>query len=71
MQGESGQTSLTSFTSEEDAEKNFKKKFNDKTGNKWDDRAKFIPKPKKYTLLVMGESNITNLTSYWIHNYAL
>ena len=39
--------------SKDDAIKAFKKKFNDKTKNRWEDRDNFEPKPKKYTLLEM------------------
>ena len=40
-----------------DAIKEFKKKFNDKTKNKWEDRNKFVPKTGKYTLLEMGDDD--------------
>ncbi len=33
--------------------KEFKKKYNDKTRNNWDERADFNPVPGKYTLIEM------------------
>ena len=51
--GESGQNSLKPFGSKEDAIKEFEKKFQDKTRNKWANRKNFQPFPKKYTLLEM------------------
>ncbi len=39
-----------------DAEAMFEKKFRDKTGNKWKNRANFVPKNKKYILLEMDYS---------------
>jgi len=35
----------------------FKKKFQDKTKNKWEERDKFKAHPGKYTLLEMGEDD--------------
>ena len=35
----------------------FCKKFQSKTGNKWADRAKFVPKSGKYTLLEMDDGD--------------
>lgn len=55
--GESGQNSLKSFVLQSDAEKEFKKKFTDKTRNKWDDREKFTPVPGKYTLIEMADDD--------------
>ena len=34
----------------------FEKKFLSKTGNKWEDRTKFVPKSGKYTLIKMDYS---------------
>ena len=39
------------------AEKEFKKKFSDKTRNKWEDRFNFTPVPGKYTLLEMADED--------------
>ena len=41
----------------ESAVADFKKKFQDKTKNKWEDRDKFKAHPGKYTLLEMGEED--------------
>jgi len=38
-----------------DAVADFKKKFQDKTKNKWEQRDNFKAQPGKYTLLEMGE----------------
>ena len=47
----------------EEAAKEFKKKFTDKTKNKWEDRAQFTPVAGKYTLLEMDddEDDVSNL----------
>lgn len=37
--------------------KDFKKKFTDKTKNKWENRANFEPAPGKYTLLEMDDDD--------------
>ena len=44
-------------TTLESAVTDFKKKFQDKTKNKWDERDKFKAHPGKYTLLEMGEED--------------
>ena len=48
--GEDGQNALLGNGTRADAEKCFKAKFRDKTHNAWEDRAKFVAKPGKYTL---------------------
>lgn len=53
--GESGQNAAKSFTKIEEAQKEFKKKFKDKTKNDWDSRDTFTPHPGKYTLIDMGD----------------
>ena len=45
------------FHSVEAAEQEFKKKFSDKTKNKWEEREKFTPVPGKYTLLEMDDDD--------------
>lgn len=45
------------FTSIENAEKEFTKKFTDKTKNKWENRHKFVPVPGKYTLIEMDDDS--------------
>lgn len=57
LQGESGQNAVKRFPSQEAAEKDFCKKFHDKTRNDWEDRAKFKPVTGKYTLIEMGEED--------------
>ena len=51
------------FHSLEPAEKEFTKKFTDKTRNKWEDRGQFTPAPGKYTLLEMDDDDddVSNL----------
>ena len=51
------------FHSLDAAEKEFTKKFTDKTKNKWEDRAQFTPVAGKYTLLEMDddEDDVSNL----------
>jgi len=44
-------------TTRDSAIADFKKKFQDKTKNKWDERDKFKAQPGKYTLLEMGEDD--------------
>lgn len=41
----------------ESAEKEFDKKFKDKTRNDWSDRNNFIPHPGKYTMIEMGDED--------------
>ena len=57
MQGEPGADALKGPTTLESAVTDFKKKFQDKTKNKWDERDKFKAHPGKYTLLEMGEED--------------
>ena len=45
------------FHSIEAAEQEFKKKFSDKTKNKWENRENFTPVPGKYTLLEMDDDD--------------
>ncbi|CAG0902135.1 unnamed protein product [Darwinula stevensoni] len=53
--GEAGQTSLTPCAKDEKkAIDLFKKKFSDKTKNKWENQNNFTPYPGKYTLLDMS-----------------
>lgn len=52
LQGEVGQNALKGpFKDLSEAEKEFKKKFKDKTKNTWDDRENFSPKNGKYTMI--------------------
>ena len=55
MQGEQGAQALRDNCDQDQAIAEFKKKFKDKTKNKWEDRANFVPSPGKYTLLEMDE----------------
>ncbi|XP_071815911.1 protein mono-ADP-ribosyltransferase PARP3-like [Apostichopus japonicus] len=55
--GEPGMNATKSFGDEEAAIKEFKKKFNDKTKNKWDDKANFSPVAGKYTLIEVEQVN--------------
>lgn len=56
MQGEVGQSKLSYFVLLEDAKKDFEKKFQDKTKNRWVERDHFVAHPGKYTLIeVQGE----------------
>ena len=55
--GEPGQNATKHFSSLEDAEKEFKKKFSDKTKNKWENRDNFVAAPGKYTLLEMDDGD--------------
>ncbi len=55
--GEPGQNSLGPGTDLETAKKEFKKKFSDKTKNKWENRDNFKPVPKKYTLIEMDDDS--------------
>ena len=45
------------FPSMESAEKEFNKKFKEKTRNDWSDRDNFVPQPGKYTLIEMGDED--------------
>ena len=54
--GESGQNAMKGpFFDINGAEKEFNKKFKDKTRNDWYERANFAPSPGKYTLIEMGD----------------
>src|SRR5262249_19247705 len=54
--GEVGQNALLGNGTLDDACKCFGTKFRDKTGNAWPDRAKFIARPGKYTLIEIERS---------------
>lgn len=53
--GESGQNALKYCGTLEAAEKEFCKKFKDKTKNNWEERENFVPVKGKYTLLEMDD----------------
>ena len=55
--GEPGQNAMKYTSSVADAQKEFKKKFSDKTKNSWDKRHNFTPVPGKYTLLEMDDDS--------------
>ena len=56
--GEPGQNAMKGpFSSIDAAAKEFKKKFTDKTKNKWENRDKFVPAPGKYTLIEMDDDS--------------
>ncbi len=46
---------MKEFSSLDEAKKAFKKKFSDKTKNKWENRDNFTAVPGKYTLIEMDE----------------
>lgn len=54
--GETGQSALLGNGTLDDAIKSFKAKFKDKTSNSWDDRANFVAKAGKYTLIEIERS---------------
>ncbi len=54
--GEPGQNALLGNGSLDDAKKCFKAKFRDKSSNTWEDRANFVAKPGKYTLIEIERS---------------
>ena len=57
-QGEPGQNTMKGpFATVAPAEQEFKKKFSDKTKNKWEERDNFTPVPGKYTLLEMDDDD--------------
>ncbi|XP_007500582.1 protein mono-ADP-ribosyltransferase PARP3 [Monodelphis domestica] len=49
--GEVGQSKLKPFSSLDDAKKDFEKKFQEKTKNRWADRDNFVAHQGKYTLI--------------------
>ncbi|KAE8611964.1 hypothetical protein XENTR_v10012650 [Xenopus tropicalis] len=49
--GEVGQSKLSPFPKLENAQKDFEKKFKDKTKNSWSERENFTPHPGKYTII--------------------
>ena len=55
--GEVGSSADKHCTTMNDAIKEFKKKFKDKTKNDWDKRSNFVPQPGKYTLIDMGDED--------------
>ena len=61
FQGTEGQNKLDGPISQSDAEKNFKKKFKEKTKNAWDERQQFSPVKGKYELV--RKSDQSGLTS--------
>ncbi|XP_038054428.1 protein mono-ADP-ribosyltransferase PARP3-like [Patiria miniata] len=54
--GEPGANQMNSFSDVSQAIKAFEKKFQDKTRNKWDERANFAPVAGKYTLIEVEQS---------------
>lgn len=54
--GEVGQSALLGNGTLDDARKCFEGKFRDKSGNAWADRANFVAKPGKYTLIEIERS---------------
>ena len=54
--GETGQSALLGSGKQEDAEKEFEKKFKSKTANNWDKRAEFSAKKGKYALIEIDRS---------------
>ena len=56
VQGEPGANQSISFTDVNQGTKAFEKKYQDKTRNKWADRANFNPVPGKYTLIEVDQS---------------
>lgn len=56
LKGEDGQNAMKCCGSVDDAIKDFKKKFKDKTKNDWDNRSNFKPAAGKYTLLEMDDN---------------
>lgn len=57
LQGEVGQSKLSSFPSLEAAKKDFEKKFRDKTKNSWADRENFVAHNGKYTLIEVQQGD--------------
>ena len=56
--GEPGQNALKGpFSTIDAAAKEFKKKFTEKTKNKWENRDSFVPAPGKYTLIEMDDDS--------------
>ena len=54
--GETGQSAMLGTGSREDAEKQFAKKFQDKTSNTWEKRDQFVAKKGKYALIEIERS---------------
>ena len=52
------------FHKQDAAEKEFSKKFKDKTRNNWDERDAFTAIPGKYTLLDLAESDEEEVSCY-------
>lgn len=55
--GENGQNALKGPMDFDGALKEFKKKFRDKTKNKWEEKASFTPHSGKYTLIEMDDGD--------------
>ena len=77
LQGEPGAVALKGPTNLDNAVADFKKKFQDKTKNKWEERDQFKAHPGKYTLLEMGEeddeedSEATTVWNYQKYSYSI
>jgi WGR domain len=64
LQGEAGANALKGpFSESSKAVNEFKKKFSEKTGNKWENRDQFIATQGKYTLIEMGDAEDTEAES--------
>lgn len=68
IQGGKGQPHMKSFSSLEDAEKEFKQKFSDKTKNKWEDKGHFVAVPDKYILLEMDATKDVSIRVVWYNS---
>lgn len=64
--GEPGQHAMKGpFSKKDAAEKEFCKKFKDKTRNDWEERGNFTPVPGKYTLIEMDDEDEDEEVSVW------
>ncbi|XP_075430337.1 protein mono-ADP-ribosyltransferase PARP3 isoform X2 [Ascaphus truei] len=59
--GEVGQSKLTPFSGPDVAQKDFEKKFKDKTKNSWSERENFTPHPGKYTMIEVQHEDTEEL----------
>lgn len=68
--GETGQNACKNFSVFESAEKEFCKKFKDKTKNNWEEKENFTAVKGKYTLLEMddeeGGEEVSECVSGWL-----
>jgi predicted DNA-binding WGR domain protein len=71
-EGQNGQMACKPQADMASLERQYKKAFKSKTANKWEDRANFVPKAKKYSLVGRGAvENVENVAELLVESSGL